>query len=206
MGRVSDAKDRLLEAAMDLVWSRSYGAVTVDDICAAAEVKKGSFYYFFKSKDELVAAALDAKWDEVRPDFDRIFSPSRPALDRLRDAFEYLYKRQKELHDKHNCVLGCPFSSVGTEIIAADRILRDSVQRMMKAKLRYFESALRDLQAEGLLNGQDPGILARQVYSYYEGTMAQARIANDLELLRGSYDGALKLLDIREPVAAVGSS
>jgi len=140
MGRVSDAKPRLLEAAIDLVWSRSYGAVTVDDICEQAGVNKGSFYYFFKSKDELVAAALDAKWDEVRPDFDRIFSPSRPALDRLRDAFEYLYKRQKELHDKHNCVLGCPFSSVGTEIIAADRILRDSVQRMMKAKLRYFES------------------------------------------------------------------
>src|SRR4051794_5120393 len=160
MGRVSDAKPRLLEAAMDLVWSRSYGAVTVDDICEQAGVKKGSFYYFFKSKDELVAAALDAKWEQVRPDFDRIFSPSRPALDRLRDTFEYLYERQKELHDKHSCVLGCPFSSVGTEIIAADKILRDSVQRMMKAKLRYFESALRDLQAEGQLNGQDPAILA----------------------------------------------
>ena len=67
MGRVSDAKPRLLEAAIDLVWSRSYGAVTVDDICAAAGVKKGSFYYFFKSKDELVAAALDAKWEQIRP-------------------------------------------------------------------------------------------------------------------------------------------
>jgi TetR/AcrR family transcriptional repressor of nem operon len=202
MGRVSDAKSRLLQAATDLVWTRSYGAVTVDDICEAAGVKKGSFYYFFKSKDELVAAGLTAKWDSVRPTFDRIFSPTRPALERLEQAFAYGFQQQKELRDKHGCVLGCPFSSLGTEIIAADKTLRDAVQKVIKQKLRYFESALRDLQAEGCLVGQDATALARQVYSYYEGVLAQARIADDLELLRGVYDGALKLLGIRQPVAA----
>ena len=202
MGRVSDAKPRLLEAALDLVWSRSYGAVTVDDICAKAGVKKGSFYYFFKSKDELVAAALDAKWDEVRPAYDRIFSASKPALERLRDAFDYGYERQKEFRTKHGCVLGCPFSSVGTEIIAADKALRDAVQRMIKGKIRYFESALRDLQAEGELQGQDVSVVARQVYAYYEGALATARIADDVEMIRGVFDGACKLMGIR-PAAPV---
>ena len=204
MGRVSDAKPRLLEAALDLVWSRSYGAVTVDDICDRAGVKKGSFYYFFKSKDELVAAALDAKWDEVRPAYDRIFSASKPALERLRDAFEYGYERQKEFRASHGCVLGCPFSSVGTEIIAADKALKDSVQRMIKGKIRYFESALRDLQAEGELQGQDVAVVARQVYSYYEGSLAQARIADDVEMIRGVFDGACKLMGIR-PAAPVST-
>ena len=204
MGRVSDAKPRLLEAAIDLVWSRSYGAVTVDDICVKAGVKKGSFYYFFKSKDELVAAALDAKWDEVRPAYDRIFSASKPALERLRDAFEYGYERQKEFRATHGCVLGCPFSSVGTEIIAADKALKDSVQRMIKGKIRYFESALRDLQAEGELQGQDVAVVARQVYSYYEGSLAQARIADDVEMIRGVFDGACKLMGIR-PAAPVST-
>jgi TetR/AcrR family transcriptional regulator, transcriptional repressor for nem operon len=198
MGRMSDAKSRLLQAATDLVWCRSYGAVTVDDICEAAGVKKGSFYYFFKSKDELVAAGLHAKWDSVRPAFDRIFSPTRPPLDRLQGAFEYNYQYQKELREKHGCVLGCPFSSLGTEVIAADKTLRDAVQTIMKQKLRYFESALRDLQAEGqLLAGQDPAMLARQVYLYYEGVQAQARIADDLEMLRGVFDGVTKLLGVR---------
>ena len=200
MGRVSDAKSRLLEAAMDLVWTRSYGAVTVDDICEKAGVKKGSFYYFFKSKDELVAAAMDAKWEEVRPAYDRIFSASRPALARLKDAFDYAYEKQKELRDKHGCALGCPFSSVGTELIAADKPLRDAVQRMIRGKQKYFESAIRDLQAEGQLQGQDPAVLAKQAYSYFEGVLAQARISDDLEMLRGVYDGVLKLLGVRPPV------
>ena len=203
MGRVSDAKPRLLQAAMDLVWTRSYGAVTVDDICEAAGVKKGSFYYFFKSKDELVAAAMDSKWEEIRPAYDRIFSASRPALDRLKDAFAYAYEKQKELRDQHGCALGCPFSSVGTELIAADRTLRDAVQRMIKAKQKYYESAIRDLQSEGLLQpGQDPAVLAKQAYSYFEGVLAQARISDDLEMLKGVYDGVLKLLGIRQPVSA----
>jgi TetR/AcrR family transcriptional repressor of nem operon len=203
MGRVSDAKPRLLEAAIDLVWSRSYGAVTVDDICEAAGVKKGSFYYFFKSKDELVAAALDAKWEQIRPRYDGFFSASRPPLDRLRDAFAYAYEHQKELRDKHGCVLGCPFSSIGTEIIGAHKTLRDTVQRMIKSKIRYYESALRDLQAEGALPPKsDASLLARQAYSYFEGVLAQARIADDLEMLKGVYDGVVKLLGIKEPVAA----
>jgi TetR/AcrR family transcriptional repressor of nem operon len=202
MGRVSDAKPRLLQAAMDLVWARSYGAVTVDDICEAAGVKKGSFYYFFKSKDELVAAGLYAKWEEVRPAFDRIFSPTRPPLERLEQAFDYVYQRQKELREKHGCVLGCPFSSVGTEIIAADKTLRDAVQCVTKQKVRYFESAFRDLQAEGQLEGQDPSVLARQVYLYYEGVLAQARIVDDVEMLRGVFAGAMKLIGVRQPAVA----
>lgn len=205
MGRVSDAKQRLLEAAMDLIWTRSYGAVSVDDICERAGVKKGSFYYFFKSKDELVAAALDAKGDQVRADYDRIFSASRPALERLRGAFEYGYERSKELRCKFGCTVGCPFSSLGTELIAADKVVRDAVQRILKGKIRYFDSAIRDLQAEGYLKGQDPAVLAQQVYSYYEGVMAQSRIADDPEMLKGVYDGALKLLGIQQPAVATAS-
>jgi TetR/AcrR family transcriptional repressor of nem operon len=52
-------KERLTEAAMDLIWENSYGATSVDAICERAGAKKGSFYYFFKSKSELAAAALE---------------------------------------------------------------------------------------------------------------------------------------------------
>ena len=206
MGRVSDAKPRLLQAAMDLIWTRSYGAVSVDDICDRAGVKKGSFYHFFKSKDELVAAAMDAKWDDIRPTYDKIFSASKPPLDRLRDWFDFVYTSQKELRDTHGCALGCPFSSVATEIIAADKPLRDALQRMIKGKLKYFESALRDLQAEGQLQGQDPAALARQAFSYFEGVLAQARISDDLEMLRGVYDAVVKLLGLKQPATAVSPS
>src|SRR6476619_6018808 len=111
MGRVSDAKDRLLDAAIKLVWRNSYGAVSVEDICDEAGVKKGSFYHFFPGKNELVAAAFRHLWVNNRPELDRIFSPSIPAVERLRGFFGYVANRQKQLCDAAGCVLGCPFSS-----------------------------------------------------------------------------------------------
>jgi TetR/AcrR family transcriptional repressor of nem operon len=63
MGRTSDARERLIETTLDLVRRDGYGAVTVDAICEAVGVKKGSFYHFFPSKDALVIAALDWHWE-----------------------------------------------------------------------------------------------------------------------------------------------
>ena len=59
MGRMSDARDRILQAATDLIHDRGYAAVSVSDICSAAGLKKGSFYHFFPSKLELVLETID---------------------------------------------------------------------------------------------------------------------------------------------------
>ena len=66
MGRTSNANERLMTAALDLMWEESYGAVSIDDICQRANVKKGSFYYFFDSKSELAVAALERSSQEQK--------------------------------------------------------------------------------------------------------------------------------------------
>ena len=66
MRRKSDAKERLMNAAMDLIWENSYGSTSVDAICEKAGAKKGSFYYFFESKSELAVAALEADWQRKK--------------------------------------------------------------------------------------------------------------------------------------------
>ncbi len=78
MGRTSNAKERLLQVAFDLIWRQSYGSVSVDDICDRAKVKKGSFYYFFPSKSDLAVAAYEEHWQQSQPKYDRTFSPLVP--------------------------------------------------------------------------------------------------------------------------------
>src|SRR3954453_19430748 len=114
MGRVSDAKQRMLDATIDLIWQHSYGAVRVDDICEKANVKKGSFYYFFPSKTDLVVAALEAHWQKIKPYLDQAFDPSLPPLERLHRYFELLHERQLDMQKKSGRILGCPFCSVGS--------------------------------------------------------------------------------------------
>src|ERR1700761_8870517 len=73
MGRTSDARQRLIDAANDLIWEYSYGAITIDAICERAAVKKGSFYYFFESKSDLAVTAIDAWWRGREQVIDKIF-------------------------------------------------------------------------------------------------------------------------------------
>jgi TetR/AcrR family transcriptional repressor of nem operon len=60
----TDSKTKLLDAALKVVRSKGYTATRVEDLCAEAGVTKGSFFHHFKSKDDLVLAAV-AHWDAM---------------------------------------------------------------------------------------------------------------------------------------------
>src|SRR5262249_61683916 len=108
MPRVSDMKERLMEAAMDLMWLNGYGAASVDAICDKAGAKKGSFYYFFKSKSDLTAAALEADWNKKRSQMDSIFSPTIPPLERLDRSFDFLYEKLNKAEEECSGIFGWP--------------------------------------------------------------------------------------------------
>ncbi len=59
MGRTSDARNKILDAARVLVEQRGYTALGVGEICSTAGVPKGSFYYFFESKQALALTVID---------------------------------------------------------------------------------------------------------------------------------------------------
>lgn len=201
MPRVSDMKERLMEAAMDLMWRNSYGTTSVDAICERAGAKKGSFYYFFKSKSELATAALEAEWNKKKVDMDSVFSPTVPPLERFDRYFDYVRDRLAEVQEKCGSILGCPFISVGSEVSTQDQLVRSAIDRIMAAKLNYFISAVRDAAAQGLIEAPDPEAKARALFACYQGTIAQARIQNDIELLREFKKVAKDVLGVKQAQA-----
>src|SRR5580700_9783537 len=124
MGRTSDAKERLLRVAFDLIWQQSYGSVSVEDICDRAKVKKGSFYYFFPSKSDLAVAAYEEHWQQGRPNYDRMFSPLVPPLERIENYCKFIIERQREMYEKSGRVLGCPFAAAAAELSTQDEKIR----------------------------------------------------------------------------------
>jgi TetR/AcrR family transcriptional repressor of nem operon len=182
MGRTSDAKERLIEAGISLLWRHGYASVSVDQLCDAAGVKKGSFYHYFPGKEDLALASLETHWARRRPVLDAMFSPSIPPLERLEKYFYFIFERQCELKRETGHVLGCFFFNVGSASLEHPRIAT-SVQEILNVYERYYESALREAQACGLITMNNPGEKAHALFMYMEGLLADARIRNTTDSL-----------------------
>ncbi len=155
MPRVSDMKKRLTDAALDLMWENSYGTTSVDAICERAGAKKGSFYYFFKSKSELTAAALEAEWNKNKANMDALFSPTVPPLERFDHYFDYVHDRLAELKEACGSILGCPLLSIGSEVSTQDqRVSEDKVFRV-----RYSGRACARIDCGAGFRSQSEGAL-----------------------------------------------
>jgi TetR/AcrR family transcriptional repressor of nem operon len=195
-------KERLTDAAMELIWENSYGATSVDAICERAGAKKGSFYYFFKSKSQLMAATLEADWNKRKTDMDKMFSSTIPPLERFDRYFDYVHDRLAELQKTCGSILGCPLLTIGSEVGTQDKVVRDTVDRILDSKIKYFESAIRDAHAQGLIEAPDPEAKAKMLFACYHGTLTQARIQNDVELLRDFKEVAEDVLGVKHVHAA----
>lgn len=183
MKKRSGTKEKLLHVGFDLIWDGSYGSVSVDDICRRAGINKGSFYYFFPSKADLVVEALGEHWNEKRLAMDRIFSRHFPPLERMRRWCELIYDGQKQKAEKYGHVCGCPFASVGSEIATFDEKIRHKSEQLMDSSRKYVQSAIADAIQEGSVPVKDPAATSITLQSLLLGMLLEARVRNDLKVL-----------------------
>ena len=191
-----------MDAVLELLWTGSYGSTTIDDICDKAEVRKGSFYYYFHSKADLALAAIEANWQRMRAESDSLFSSTVPPLQRLRNYFDLAYRFQSEIRAKYGHVLGCPLFALGAEVCTQEPELQKKIQEILGYKLKYLESAIRDAHAAGLIDAPDPAAKARMIHAYFEGLLTQARIQDDVEVLRDAAPGVFAILGLKVPALA----
>ncbi len=189
-----ETKCKLLRVAMQLIWENSYGAVSVDDICKRADVKKGSFYHFFPSKSDLAVAAMEADWQVKRPCLDQCFSPQTPPLERIQQFCESALKAQTDKSSECGKVCGCPAITLAAELSTQDEKIRLKAVEIMDRYVKYLDSAISAAAAEGLVETGDSRALALQLYSYFQGLLIQAKVRNDVAPLLTAKAGMLRLL------------
>ncbi len=208
MSRVqTNTKERLIETAKDLIWRDSYNAVSVDEICSAAEVKKGSFYHFFPSKAHLALATMDSCMQEMKADYNEIFSKDRPPVERFRLMARHVFDKQVEISEELGHVCGCPFATLGSELAAKDEEIGSTIAKICADKAAYYEEALEDLKEEGLIPATtDVKCKADEIFALIVGQLLMARIKNDLSFIEHKLEESLFNLIGIEPVHAKDSA
>ena len=194
----TDTKQKLIDTALELIWQSSYGSVSVDDICKAAQVKKGSFYHFFPSKVNLAIAAMEETYKTMKPRYDGIFSPETAPVKRFERLADFIYESQSQAAAKYGKVCGCPCASLGSEMAGQETGIRRKFEEIAHRQERYYENALRDMVANKILpKTTDVKVKAQELYAYLLGQLMLARIQNDLEpLKRDLKTGLLRTLGV----------
>ncbi len=187
-------RQRLMSAAARVVHQQGAERTTIADIARAADVPVGNVYYYFKTKDELVAAALSEHARELKTLTDR--------LDRLPDPVARLkglvaaWVGQRELAARY----GCPTGTLAAELDKRDEGGLDvEAGKVIRLLLDWAERQFRELGTP------DPGELALTLVGAYQGMSLLAnalrdpgvmerqgaRLAGWLDSLPGLANGAL---------------
>lgn len=144
-----DAKaDFLLEKGMELLWSKGYNATSVNDIVKAAEIPKGSFYFYFNSKEDFAVKAIQKYFDHnIAIIFNILNNVEEPSpRKRLMNFHNY---RADILRDEMGYSGGCMACNVGNEMSEHSEKIRNAIH----AK----EIVLIDTIAKVILEAQNAG-------------------------------------------------
>jgi TetR/AcrR family transcriptional regulator, transcriptional repressor for nem operon len=180
-----DTRTRLIHAARDLFWSGSYGSVSVDDICAKAAVRKGSFYHFFPGKANLALAVMEDDWTCARPHLEAITASGKPVSWQLRELIGGLVECQCEKQSESGHVQGLLCINIGHEMSSLNEDIRTKTGEYIDNYVGIFQKLLENAVAEGLLpTPRNLPALARAMFAAGMGVICHAKIQNDVGVMR----------------------
>jgi TetR/AcrR family transcriptional regulator, transcriptional repressor for nem operon len=194
MGRTSDAREKIVSAAQSLIELRGYSALGVAEICKTAGVPKGSFYYFFESKEALALTVLDEHWAEQQRDWTRILNSDAEPLERLRQLFEETEAGQRAGQTSCGTVSGCLFGNLTLEMSNQTEPIRERLQEIFEAQVDMVESVVAEAARRGEVTVTDAGEAARSVVAQLEGQVLFAKLYNSTSGLGVLWANCLALL------------
>lgn len=187
-----DTRRRVMEVARALFWKGGYSSVSVDDICAAAGVRKGSFYHFFNTKADLLVAAMEEDKSAFLAEVQATCRADLPPLERLQKFVSMVVDSQRELQATYGRVVGACYATIGSEMGPQDQMICDKSNEMMWRVAALLEPMLRDAQTDGHLDPKaDPKTVARQMCAASLGVMVQARMLNDISIIENDLPAAM---------------
>lgn len=166
-------KEKIVLAAWTLFYEKGYDQTTVDDIIELSGTSKGSFYYYFNTKDELLSTLSDL--------LDEYYDELEDAMDSGMNNFDKLLILNYEVHTKMERKINLDLlaSLYSTQLIAKG-------QRHMLDQNRKYYKLVRRIVEEGQRRGEIKGDKSiEEITKYY--TLCERALVSDWCLSRGEY-------------------
>lgn len=173
LGKGGQNRQKIVQAADELFYRQGYNATSFTDIANAAQVPRGNFYYYFKSKDELLRSVVQRRLESLREMLAR--------WDREPGARAQLlaFARMPEQRAEEMLRYGCPFGSLNVELSKTQRELQAEAAGLFDALLDWLVPKF-----EALGRGAEARELALHLMARIQGLILVANACRDSAFLR----------------------
>ena len=165
-------RQRLVAAATQLLHQQGIERTTLADIAHAADVPAGNVYYYFKTKDDVIAAVIAAHAQQVKTTLAAIDTHHRSPKSRLK-AFVREFTAQSEIVAQYGCPLGGLCSELGKPVKQSSF----TAAELMRLPIEWAEEQFRSL------GRRDAHDLALDLLAAYEGSALLANTLRDPTVL-----------------------
>lgn len=198
VGRTSDGRERILAAGRQLIEQRGYSALGVAEICKLAGAPKGSFYYFFESKEALALAVLAEEWTEQEKSWRKTLDGPAAPLQKLRKLFESTAAAQRAGQADRGTVSGCMFGNLSLELSNQAEPVRLALQEIFATQAKMVQTVVEEAVARGDAQVTDAASAARAIVAQLEGQVLFAKLYNDISHVDAMWRNCLALVGAGE--------
>jgi len=177
-------RERLVAAAIRLLHEQGSERTTLADIAKEADVPAGNVYYYFKTKDEVIAAAIDAHAHQIKATLTAIEGRHRSPKSRLKALVREL-GGQSDLVAQY----GCPLGSLCSELDKRGPASGLDVAVLMRLPVDWAQEQFR------ALGRRDARDLAFDLLAAYEGSALLANTLHDPAVLTSAAKRIEKWID-----------
>jgi TetR/AcrR family transcriptional regulator, transcriptional repressor for nem operon len=182
----SSAKNKILDAALNVIRAKGYAATTVDDLCAASDVTKGAFFHHFKSKDDLAVAAAE-HWSKVTGELFKA-APYHRHTDPLERVLGYLDFRNQLLTGEvaeFTCLVGTMLQ----ETFESSPAIRAACEASIVGHAAKIETDIAEaMRQRGLRAEWTAKSLALHTQAVLQGAFILAKAKADAKIAAASID------------------
>ena len=164
-------RQRILDAAIDLIQVKGVRATSVDDVLKASATGKSQFYHYFGSKDLMVREVIRLQAGQMPTDHDKILAEVKSIAD-----LEGWLDRIVSDFSRGRYPNGCPIGTLASELATASESHRESLAKTFAGWEELLAKSLGRLKAKGMLGANaEPESLAMFIVSSVEGALLLAK-------------------------------
>ena len=173
----SDVRQSILENGQRIMAGKGFSAVGLNEVLAAAQVPKGSFYHYFGSKEAFGEAMLERYFEGYLAELDAALRlPGSTMAQRLMAYWQHW----QETQSFSDCQGKCLAVKLGAEVADLSEAMRLALKRGTTGITTRLRAAIEAGVAEGSLSVDgDPDCAAQSLYQLWLGASVMAKIARN---------------------------